>query len=194
MSITKNDAETALRDAGKAEERSLILFHYEITSPYLLIWGVLWIIAGIVSVLTPEHTGVGWMAVAITGIIATGYLVARDARRFAKNSARGEGLRFVASVAVMTGFLSMTFVVFAPVSGIEIQTFITILVAAIYMIFGFWTGILLSAVGAVLAILVVIAYFYLPAHYPLIVSILGGVALILGSWVLRNAESLFERA
>ena len=190
MNITKNEAEAALRDVGETGEYSLSLFHYEITSPYLLLWGALWIIAGIVSVLSPHNTGTGWLVVVIIGIIATGYLVAGDARRFAKNNAKGEGLRFLATVAVLAVFLTMTFVVFAPVSGVEIQTFITILIASIYMILGFWTGKLLSAIGADLAILVVIAYFFLPAHFPLIVSILGGVTLIIGGVMLRNAEKV----
>ena len=190
MNITKDDAAAALRDVGETGEYSLSLFHYGITSPYLLLWGALWIIAGIVSVLSPHNTGIGWLVVVTIGIIATGYLAVGDARRFAKHSARGEGLRFLATVAVLAAFLTMTFVVFAPVSGVEIQTFITILIAAIYMILGFWTGKLLSAIGADLAILVAIAYFFLPSHFPLIVSILGGVTLIIGGVMMRNAEKL----
>ena len=190
MSITKNEAETALRDAEEAKERSLTLFGYEMASPYLLLWGVLWITAGIVSVISPQNTGIGWLVVVTIGIIANGYLVASDARRFAESNIRRESLRYVAAVAVLTGFLTMTFVVFAPVSGVEIQTFITILIASIYMILGLWTGKLLSAVGADLAILVVIAYFFLPAYYPLIVSILGGAALIAGGLLMRKAEKV----
>ena len=187
MNITKNDAETALRDAGQAGERSLTLFHYEMASPYLLLWGVLWVTAGIVGVLSPEHTGTGWLVIDTVGIIATGYLVAGDARRLAKNNARVEGLRFVATVVVLTAFLTMTFTIFAPVSGVEIQAFITILIASIYMVFGFWTGYRLSVIGAVLAILVVSALFYTPTQFPLMVSILGGGALILGGLWMRRA-------
>ena len=190
MNITKNDAEAALRDVGETGEYSQTLFHYQITSPYLLLWGVLWIIAGIVSVISPQNTGIGWLVVVTIGIIANGYLVASDARRFAESNIRRESLRYVAAVAVLTGFLTMTFVVFAPVSAVEIQTFITILIASIYMILGFWTGKLLSVVGADLAILVVIAYFFLPAYYPLIVSILGGAALIAGGLLMRKAEKV----
>ena len=190
MNITKNDAEAALRDVGETGEYSLTLFHYQITSPYLVLWGVLWIIAGIVSVISPQNTGIGWLVVVTTGIIANGYLVAGDARRFTESNIRREGIRYVAAVAVLTGFLTMTFVVFGPVSGVEIQTFITILIASIYMILGLWTGKLLSFVGIDLAILVVIAYFFLPAYFPLIVSILGGAALIAGGLLMRKAENL----
>ena len=190
MKITTNDAETALRDVGETGEYSLSLFHYEISSPYLLLWGILWIIAGAISIISPEHTGTGWLVAVTTGIIASGYLVVRNARRFAKDDARMEGIRYALTVVVLTAFITMTFVLFAPVSGIEVQTFITILIASIYMILGFWTGKLLSAVGVDLAILVVIAYFFLPSHFPLIVSILGGVTLIIGGVLFRKAEKV----
>ncbi len=187
MNVTKNDAETALHDAGRAGEQSLTLFNYEMASPYLLLWGILWIVAGTIGVISPGNAGLGWLIADTIGIVATGYLVAGNARRFAEDNTRNEGLRYVATVAVLTAFITMTFVIFAPVSGVEIQTFITILVAAIYMIMGFWTGYRLSAIGAVLAALVVIAFFYSPAQFPLMVSVLGGGALILGGLWMRRA-------
>ena len=186
MNITKDDAAAALRDAGKAGEHSQTLFNYEMASPYLLLWGMLWIIAGIVGVFSPQHTDLAWLVVVTVGIVATGYLVASDARRIPKDSERSEGLRYGATVAVLTAFLTMTFMVFAPVSSIEIQTFITILVASIYMILGLWTGYRLSVIGAVLAVLVFFAFFHTPAQFPLIVSILGGGAIILGGLWMRR--------
>ena len=187
MNVTKTDAETALRDADRAAEHSQTLFHYEIASPYLLLWGILWIVAGMIGAISPENTGMGWLIVDTIGIIATGYLVTSDARRIDKDNVRNEGLRYGATVIVLTAFITMTFVVFAPVSGVEVQTFITILVAAIYMILGFWTGYRLAVIGTVLTVLVVSAFFYTPSQFPLMVSILGGGALILGGlWMRRT--------
>ena len=187
MNITKDDAAAALRDAGKAGAHSQTLFNYEMASPYLLLWGMLWIIAGIVGVFSPQHTDLAWLVVVTVGIVANGYLVASDARRFDSASVRREGIRYGASVAVLAVFLTMTFTVFAPVSSIEIQTFITILVASIYMILGLWTGYRLSVIGAVLAVLVFFAFFYTPAQFPLMVSMLGGGSIILGGLWMRRA-------
>ena len=187
MNITKNDAERALRDAVKAEEQSLALYHYEMASPYLLLWGILWIIAGVISAVSPDYAWAGWLIVDTIGIIASGYLMIGDARRLAKYNARSEGLRYMAAVVVITMFLAMTFTIFNPVSGIQIQSFITVLIAAIYMIMGLWTGYRLTVIGAILAVLVVSALFLAPAQFPLIVSILGGSALILGGLWMREA-------
>ena len=187
MNVTKNDVAAALHDVSKTEEHSLTLFHYEMTYPHLLLWGILWIVAGMIGAISPDNTGIGWLIVDTIGIVTSGYLVAMNARRFAEDSARSEGLRYLATVVVLTAFITMTFAVFTPVSGIEIQTFITILVAAIYMIMGLWTGYRLTVIGAVLAVLVVSAFFYTPVQLPLLVSVLGGGALILGGLWMRRA-------
>ena len=187
VSTTKNDAETALRDAGKAEEHSLTLFHYEMASPYLLLWGALWIIAGIISVMSPENTGTGWIILNSIGIAATGYLVVGDSRRAGSHDTRNEVLRYMATVVVLALFLTMTFAIFNPVSGIQIQSFITVLLATIYMILGFWTGYRLTVIGAVLACLVIGAIMYTPSLLPSLVSVLGGGALILGGLWMRRA-------
>ena len=187
MNVTKDDAETALKDVGAARRQSLTLFRYELASPYLLLWGVLWIVAGIIGALSPDNIGIGWLVVDAIGIVGTGYLVIRSARRYTGEGARGEGLRFAASTAVLGAFAAMVFMIFAPVSGAEIQTFITMLIAAIYMIAGIWMGHKFAALGAVLAALALGAFHLAPAHLPLIVSILGGSALILGGlWMRRT--------
>ena len=86
----------------------------------------------------------------------------------------------------------MVGLIFQPTSATEIMAFITILVAAIYMVAGLWAGLRLFVIGAVLAALVVSAFFIAPVQLPLIVSFLGGSALILGG--LMDALGLSERA
>ena len=93
---------------------------------------------------------------------------------------------FRVSCRISTGVWRCSRMWNGPVSGVEVQTFITILIAAIYMILGLWTGYRLAVIGAILAVLVVSAFFYTPAQFPLMVSILGGVALILGGLWMRR--------
>ena len=187
MNITKNDAKSALHAAGKSEEYSLTLYHYEMASPYLLLWGILWIIAGIISALSPDNTKMAWLIVDTVGIVVTGYLVVGDARRFDKYNARSEWLRFMAAVVVLVLFIAATLAIFSPVSDIQIQSFITMLIAMIYMILGFWTGYRLTVIGAVLACLVTGTLIYTPSQLPLTISVLGGTALILGGLWMRRA-------
>ncbi len=78
--------------------------------------------------------------------------------------------------------------VFAPVTGVQVQTFITLLVAATYAIVGCWLGLRYAVVGAALAALAAGAFHLAPAQLPLIVSLLGGGALVLGGVWMRRAR------
>ncbi len=187
MNVTRGDAEKALRDVGRTHEQSLLLFGYGLASPHLLLWGGLWVVAGAVGAVSPDAAGIGWLLVDIVGIAASGYLVVRSARRYSEDSIRIQGLRYVATVVVLAGFVAMTLMIFAPVSGTEVQLFITILIAAIYIIAGFWIGRRYAIVGAVLATLAAGAFHLAPAHLALIVSVLGGGALVLGGLWMRRA-------
>ena len=101
MSMTKGDARSALQDVETAQRRSETLFRYGLTSPFVLLWGVLWIVAGAVGALSPANTGIGWAAVDIVGLIGTGLLVALHARRYGESGDRIHLIRYLGSFAVL---------------------------------------------------------------------------------------------
>ena len=188
MTVTRDDAASALHAIDRAERHSLTLFGYSAGSPYLLLWGPLWIVAGAVGALSPENAGLGWAAVDAIGLAGTAGLVIAQNRRFGEKGDRTGTWRFLGAVAVLAAFIAMTFAVFAPVSGVQIQTFIVLLVAAAYALVGCWFGLRFAAVGAVLAGLAVGAFYHAPAHAAWIVPLLGGGALILAGLWMRRAR------
>ena len=188
MTVTRDDAASALHDIDKAERHSLTLFGYSAGSPYLLLWGPLWIVAGAVGALSPENAGLGWAAVDAIGLAGTAGLVIAQSRRFGKSGDRIATYRFFGAIVVLAAFITMTFAVFAPVSGVQVQTFIVLLVAAAYALVGCWFGLRFAAVGAVLAGLAVGAFYDAPAHAAYIVPLLGGGALILAGLWMRRAR------
>lgn len=188
MTVTRDDAASALRDVDRAERQSRTLFQYTTGSPYLLLWGSLWIVAGALGALSPENVGLGWAAVDAIGLAGTACLAVVQGRRFGKKGDRTGTYRFLGAAVVLAAFITMTFAVFAPVSGGEIQTFIVLLVAAVYGLVGCWHGLRFAAVGAALAGLAVSAFYYAPAHLAYIVPCLGGGALILAGFWMRRAR------
>ena len=188
MTVTRDDAASALRDIDKAERHSLTLFQYTAGSPYLLLWGPLWIAAGAVGALSPENIGVGWAAADAVGLAGTAYLAVVQSRRFGRDGGRAGTYRFLGTAVVLAAFITLTLAVFAPVSGVAIQTFIVLLVAAVYALVGCWIGLRFAVVGAVLAGLAVGAFYYAPAHAAYIVPFLGGGALILAGLWMRWAR------
>lgn len=193
MNVSRMDARAALQDVDSAGRRSRIHVGYQFASLALLVWGALWIIAGSISALWANAAGTAWIVVDVIGMVAMGYLVLRNARHFTGDEVTGvfrpsaQAIRFVVVAAVLAGFGAMTSLIFGPASATEIMAFITILIAAIYMVIGLWTGLRLFAIGAVLAALVVSAFLIAPVQLPLIVSLLGGSALILGGLWMRWA-------
>lgn len=188
MTVTRNDAATALHDVDSARRHSLTLFKYGLAGPYLLLWGVLWIVAGAVGALSPDNAGIGWLVVDIVGFAGTGYLIAIQSRRYGEGDGRNRLFRSVATGAVLVAFVALTLSVFAPVSDVEVLMLITMVVAAIYAVAGCWMGARYAVVGAGLAALALGLFHLTPAHVPLMVPVLGGGALILGGLWMRSAR------
>ena len=187
MSVTKDDARSALLDIETAERRSQTLFRYGLASPYLLLWGALWIVAGAVGALSPAHDYIGWCAVDAVGLIGSAYLVVRHVRRCREKDDRVRLLRYVGTVLVLMTFVGLMQMVFAPVSGAEILMLFTLLVAAVYTIAGCWAGLRYAAIGAALGGLAAGVFVAAPAYLHLIVPFAGGGALILGGFWMRRA-------
>ena len=193
MNVSRTDAQAALQEVDSATRQSRTHLGYQFASLALLVWGALWIIAGVIGAIWPNAAGAGWIGIDVVGTVAMGYLVVRHARRFAGDGASGvfrpsaQAIRFGVTAAVLVGFAAMTALIFGPASATEIMAFITVVIAAIYMVIGLWTGLRLFVLGAVLAALVVSAFLIAPVQLPLIVSLLGGGALVLGGLWMRWA-------
>ena len=187
MTVSKDDALAALHDIETTERRSRRLFRYGLASPYVLLWGALWLVAGATGALSPAHTGIGWAAVDLVGLLGSGYLVATHARRCGDRGERVRLLRYVATIAVLAAFIGVTQMVFAPVSSDEVLMLIVLVVAAVYAIAGCWVGVRYAVVGTALAALAVGVFHLAPALVPSIVPIAGGGALVLGGLWMRRA-------
>ena len=184
MTVTRDDAESALHDVECAKRHTLTLFQYRLASPFLLLWGVLWIVAGGVGSLFPDMIGIGWLVADTVGILGTAYLIAGQARRYGNDPRM---LRYAATAGVVAAFIAMTLMVFAPVSPVQVQMLITLLVATVYLIAGCWNGARFAMVGAVLAVLAIGFFHLAPAYLPTIVPFLGGGALVVGGLWMRRA-------
>ena len=184
MNLSPGDAGSALRDVEAAERRSLELFEYGVASPYLLLWGALWIGAGAVELVVPAAMPWAWLALDVVGLLGTAWLAVGHARRY--GGGRAWLLRLAASAAALAVFVAITLMVFAPVSGSGILAFVALLVAAGYAVAGCWAGPRYAVVGAVLAAAVAGTLHLAPAQLPIIVPFVGGGALVLGGLWLRR--------
>ena len=186
MSVSKDDALSALHDVEATEHRSRTLFNYSLASPYLLMWGVLWLIAGTIGAVSPAHVGIGWSAVDIVGLVGNACLIVIHVRRCGQRRDRMRLLRYVGMIAALAAFIGLTLMVFAPVTGVEVLMLFTLVVAVGFAIAGCWEGLRYAVIGVALGGLAVGVFLLAPAYLNLIVPFVGGGALILGGlWMWR---------
>ena len=187
MTVSKDDASSALQDIEATERRSRTLFGYGLASPYFLLWGTLWIVAGAVGAILPAHTAIGWGTVDIVGLFGTACLIVRHAQRSSERGDRMRLFRYVGSCAALAAFIGLTLIIFAPVKGGEILMLCTLLVATGYAIAGCWLGPRYAVIGVALGGLAIGVFVLAPAYLNLIVPFVGGGALILGGLWMRRA-------
>src|ERR1700692_5061278 len=81
MPLSKSEATAALHDIAKTETRSSTAYGYEIAAPFLILWGVLWIVGfGGTDLLDARYANELWAAVNIFGILASLYIGLRRKR------------------------------------------------------------------------------------------------------------------
>jgi len=186
MSVTREEAENAMRDMDQARTQSQELYGYQEASPYFLIWGVLWIVAAVLTTLISGRDGLIWLTVDAVGLVVCTYICVVSARRYSGANGFVYGLRYGATAVAYALFIGMALAVFAPVSGEQILTFIVMLISVTYVVAGLWFGLRYAVVGLVIGVLAAVAFFFVPAYVTLIAAGLGGGTLILtGLWLRR---------
>jgi len=186
MPLTPNEAADALRDIEQTGRRSGEAFGYRISAPYLVIWGVVWIVGYSGTDLAPRYSGILWSSLIIlaTAInLFVGYRVSYHAGMGRK----GNGWRYGALVAVFWLFLIATYTVFGEAGPRQQGAFVPLAIAAIYAGTGLWTGLRFVVLGGTVAALTLLGFFYVHEHFYLWMAVVGGGGLVLAGLWMRTA-------
>ncbi len=182
MSLTPNEAADALRDIETTAKRSGEAFGYRMSAPFLMIWGMVWIVGYTGTDITARYAGLVWMCAIVGGTIASALV----GRAIGPGRAR-QGWRYAALTAIIWLFLFGTYAVMGPISGRQQGAFVPLLIAAIYAGFGLWIGARYVVTGIAVAALTLFGFFYVREHFNLYMAAVGGGGLVLvGIW-LRSA-------
>lgn len=193
MRLSREEAAAALDTVHLAGARVKTARRYEDFGPYLITWGIIWLVANVVSDQWPVHGGTAWIAGVLIGTVLTVYFTVRNARRWRQSHPgdTAEG-RAIGRRAVMLGltlwmwFPSMM-ALLGPLSPRQGNAFISITWAFIYMAAGAFIGWRIFAIGLVTAGAVLVGYFVLQSHFFLWMGLVGGGSLILGGlWMRKN--------
>lgn len=181
--ISPNEAADTLRNIEAAANRSSTALGYEMASPHLILWGVIWVIGYGVSYVRPEWSII-WLPLVAVGSLASFWVGYRMNARIGVQ--KYDPRQFYTFLAVFI-FIVAQCVIFAPMNSLQISTYFPILVAFYYALIGIWIrGTRMLLLGIATIVLTFAGYYWLHPHYLLWMAIVGGGGLILGGIWLRR--------
>lgn len=189
MEISPQEAARQMRDVEHTTKLSKRLYGYHRTSPFLILWGLIWCAGYAATDVSPAMAGWVWLVLDCLGIAVTFVI----ARRMGKKDTAGDaasgriaGLRTAGLCLIAVAGLYALYAVTGPLLGRQYLCVPVLLTGIIYMAVGLWQGLRMLLCGAVVFAAALGGYFYMAAHYGLLLGILGGGALILtGLWMRR---------
>jgi hypothetical protein len=193
MSVSPAEARDALRAVAQTSLRSAQSTGYRNAAPFLMVWGVIWMLGYGAPALSPSlpNTWV-WLVLDAIGFGATMLLTYRLSR-VAKtptgaimpcDAARVR--KVLAMIVINVVFIVATFVVMRPTEPAQFQVFPVLVLGLVYGLFGVLQLPNLAWVGAVPAMAGLLAFFYLQAYLPLVIAVFGGGALLVGGLLMRR--------
>ncbi len=192
MNVTRDEANRALDEIGRAGNRMSRLSTYAEIAPMILLWGVIWLVANLVTEFRPEFSARIWQACILIGSPLTLYFTVRRARRSgarirqAGGDPKALGNQFALLGAAALGFVVSILVVVGPLNNRQYDAFFSLFFAFAYAIGGVWGGWRLVAIGAAAAAAILFGYLVLTEHFYLWMGLVSGGALILGGLWLRK--------
>lgn len=180
MPITRDEAANALRDITQTERKSGEAYGYQRGAPHLIVWGVVWAIGYGLTYFKPGWQ-LTWPVLSIAGAVASFWIGSR------MRSDVTTGWRYLATLVAIIIFIAALFSVLPPQNGSQVGAFFPLLVSLFYAIVGIWAGgRRLIVLSALIVVLTLIGFFYLPQYFALWMAVVGGGGLVVGGLWLRS--------
>jgi hypothetical protein len=189
VSLTPGEAADSLKEIQRTQSRSASARGYANTSPFLIMWGLIWMVGYAVSDLAPRYSNGTWALLILAGFLgsmAIGRTRAKEGNPHPGMSSKA-GWRFVAMFIAIGCFISATYAIFGSATTAQQAAFNPLIVSLAYVIMGIWKGPRLAVTGIAIAALTLGGFFLLHQHFLLWMAVVGGGALLLGGRWLRKA-------
>ena len=188
MSLSSDQAAESLKEIDRTRQRSAQAYRYANSSPFFILWGVIWMVGYTATDLYPHHANPLWLALMAAGLL--GHMaIGRHRASIGEPHAgmnRFAGLRLLAGFIAVFCFVGASYAIFAPVGWKQQASFVPLLMALFYVLVGLWAGTRFVVTGLAVAALTLGGFFYLPTHFLLWMALVGGGALILaGLWMRK---------
>ena len=187
--ITENEAAESLRDVERVSRRTHVASAYSIASPYLVLWGLVWIAGYTGCGLTPvEQWGWVWLPCIVVGSVGSTVLGRRTARLGGSRttSAKNPTARSLLMALIIMLFMGSVYLVFKPVSPLPYLVFPALIMAVTYALIGTFGLPRFTWIGAGIFVAVMLGYLLAPGLMPFWIAAAGGGGLVLGGLWMRT--------
>lgn len=190
MSISKDAAAEALAEIEHATAKSRELRGYAIGGPYLVLWGIVWVVAsGLAHLMSSSAMAIWNLAVAI-GFAATLWMILSTSAGLtdvaAKRGRRVMAMKVFATGATLNFFAWITMWLIKPQAAQYSLTFFGLMVAAIYLLMGIWMGLRYALAGFAVAAAMIVGKLYFAEMFSLWFAVFcGGSLIVCGLWLKR---------
>ncbi len=187
MSLSREQAQEALRDVEQTSRRSATVHGYEIVASYLILWGVIWVLAYGAQDFAPRRISQwAWPVLGTLGWLVSVALGWQRKMSSGAGNARAS-LRWFLAFLAYAGFAVGVGAIMQPKTDAQVGAFVPMIVALTYGLVGiFFDAMRLTIAGVMIAALTLGGYFYLPSHFMLWMAFVGGGSLILaGLWMRK---------
>lgn len=192
MQISRDEAAQALSDINDARSRIEKLHDYSDSSPFFILWGLVWLAANSTTQFAPALADMAWLAGILIGTTLTIVLATVQAkRRGARDASKAAqttqvAIRMGVSQGVILAFFVAIMTIVWPLDARQFNALISLFWACAYMGVGVWIGMRLFWIGAITAVAILFGYFNIEQYYSLWMGIAGGGSLIAGGLWLRR--------
>lgn len=168
------DAAAALAQVDAARRRGAEMRGYAGAGRHLIAWGLVWLVGNLSVQFVPQAAW--WIWIAAIAAVVPFQIVAGGKR---------SDWRVLATVATGLGFYGAASALLGVPQWLQ-SAFGSLIVAAIYVGLGIWTGARFAWIGLGLAAIILVARFAAPEWLPLAIGLgAGGVLIVSGLWLHR---------
>lgn len=187
MSLSQDQAAESLKEIDRTARRSALAYSYASASPYLIMWGLFWMLGYSVSDLSPKLANPLWTALLVVGI-AGSMLIGRRQRLsgLSQPMPSHPGLRFFVTFFAIGMFITATYAIFGHAGLRQQAAFVPLIVALVYSVMGIWKGPRFLVLGIMIAALTLGGFFFLKEHFLLWMAVVGGGSLLVGGLWLKT--------
>lgn len=188
MTLDKSAAAHALAEIDESGRRSSSLYSYGRAAPYVILAGLMWLVADLLTEFSPFNKTWIWPIVSMVGTVGFVVLAMRQAKpanAAAVPEKRGLFWRILVVWLAVFAFMVATFSIFGLADGRQEHSFIGVFFGCTYVAVGAFMGWRMVVVGIALTALSLFGYFDVHQYYLAYMGLVGGGALIVSGLWLR---------